>query len=259
MAPSARSPQSSLIYPRRKKELQKLLEVLSIGDLPQPDWLLLDEALVHCSASPSKNYERLEFMGDAVLRMAASDYLLTHHRDWSVGDMTSVRNIIVSDRYLGEIARHYQLEQYLVVGKGLQTDHSPKRLTPSRLADVLESLIGALYTMSGSLAWIRPWLEPFWVDKMPEIYNDPTRQNHKAALQEWTQHHFKQLPEYTVKERMGLAAERFEAQVWFQGKQLGIGTGQTRKAAEQAAARQAIATLPNPQTFALSSPPPQSD
>ena len=252
MAPAARSPQSPLIYPRRKKELQKLLGVLGIGDLPNPDWLLLDEALVHCSASPSKNYERLEFMGDAVLRMAASDYLLTHHRDWSVGDMTSVRNIIVSDRYLGEIAQHYQLEQYLVVGKGIQGDRPTRHLTPSRLADMVESLIGALYTMGGSLDWIHPWLEPFWVDKMPAIYNDPTRQNHKAALQEWTQHHFKQLPKYTVKERTG-PAERFEAQVWFGGQRLGTGTGHTRKAAEQAAAQRAIATLPAPKTLTPSS------
>ncbi|MEM1426998.1 MAG: ribonuclease III [Cyanobacteria bacterium P01_H01_bin.130] len=258
MAPSARSPHSTtvppppLIYPQRQKQLQQLLDVLGIEGLPNPDWQLLDEALVHCSDSGDRNYERLEFFGDAVLRMAASDYLLTHHRDWSVGDMTAVRNVMVSDRFLSEIAQHYQLDHYLVMG------NATTGCTPAQLADSIESLIGAIYTMTRSLRWIHPWLDPFWRDRAPEIYRDPTRQNHKAALQEWTQQHFKALPTYTTTDRHGdvPAPARFEAQAWFQEQHLGTGTGRTRKAAEQAAAKIALTALPLPQ--ALSPPSPSS-
>lgn len=246
-----------LIAPPRKKQLQQLLVILGIEDLPNPDWLLLDEALIHCSNSSSRNYERLEFFGDAVLRMAASDYLLNCHQNWSVGDMTSVRNVILSDRYLGKIARHYHLDQYLIVGEPLKDhlDRGPK----SRLADSVESLIGAIYTMTQSLQWIRPWLEPFWEKDAIAVYSDPTRQNHKAALQEWTQHHFKALPTYTVTDHTPATdpSARFEAQVWFRERQLGIGKGPNRKAAEQAAAQEALASLPVPEILAKSSVQPR--
>ncbi|MEM6501892.1 MAG: ribonuclease III [Cyanobacteria bacterium P01_C01_bin.89] len=252
-----RSPEPQLIYPRRQAALQQLLEALCIETLPNPDWLLLDEALIHSSSSASRNYERLEFFGDAVLRMEASDYLLTHYPGWSVGDMTSVRNVLVSDRYLSKIARHYHLEDYLVVGDAVKGEAlKNKRLLQAQLADAVESLIGAIYQTTQSLQWIRPWLEPFWQNDAIAIYNDPTRQNHKAALQEWTQEHFKELPQYQVSDRVGTvnATERFEAQVWFREKLLGTGTGQTRKGAEQMAARLAIATLPPPQELAPPSP-----
>ena len=265
MAPSARSPHSTatspLMYPRRQKQLQQLLDILGIEGLPNPDWQLLDEALVHCSDSSDRNYERLEFFGDAVLRMAASDYLLAHHRDWSVGEMTAVRNVMVSDRFLSEIAQHYQLEHYLVMGKTNQNRKNQNNIlscTPAQLADSIESLIGAIYTMTRSLRWITPWLAPFWRDRAPKIHNDSTRQNPKAALQEWTQHHFQTLPTYTVTERSKVASDptRFEAQVWFQGQPLGTGTGGTRKAAEQAAAKIALTALPPPQALSPPSPSP---
>ena len=255
MAPSARSPHSTaappLMYPRRQKQLQQLLDVLGIDGLPNPDWQLLDEALVHCSDSSDRNYERLEFFGDAVLRMAASDYLLAHHRDWSVGEMTAVRNVMVSNQFLSEIAQHYQLENYLVMG-------TTTSCTTAQLADSIESLIGAIYTMTRSLRWITPWLEPFWRDRAPKIHNDSTRQNPKAALQEWTQQHFQSLPTYTVTEHSKVASDptRFEAQVWFQDQHLGTGTGGTRKAAEQAAAKIALTALPPPQALSPPSPSP---
>ncbi|MEM9771338.1 MAG: ribonuclease III [Cyanobacteria bacterium P01_D01_bin.73] len=260
MAQSERSPQPPLIYPRREKELRQLLAVLGIENLPNPDWLLLDEALVHRSSSASRNYERLEFFGDAVLRLAASDYLLVQHPGWSVGDMTSVRNVLVSDRYLSKIARHYQLENYLVVGDAVQGELlkngslKNERLLQAQLADSVESLIGAIYQTTRSLKWVRPWLEPFWQDDAIAIYNDPTRQNHKAALQEWTQEHFKELPKYVVNDRAAAveAIARFKAQVWFRETPLGTGIGQTRKAAEQAAAQEALVNLPAPEKFAPS-------
>ena len=291
-----RSPQPLPIAPRRQKALQQLLNGLGIGDLPNPNWLLMDEALVHCSSSASRNYERLEFFGDAVLRLAASNYLLTHYQNWSVGDMTSVRNVLVSDRYLSKIARHYQLETYLVVGDAVQGEllknqdlptqtaetqtaetqttqaqdakiHTVKarptkneRFLQAQLADAVESLIGAIYQTTQSLQWVQPWLEPFWQKDAIAIYTDPTRQNHKAALQEWTQEHFKALPNYVVSERVGTvsATERFEAQVWFRDTLLGSGMGATRKTADQDAARQAIATRPDPTTLSPSPSSPQS-
>jgi ribonuclease-3 len=75
-----------------------------------------------------------------------------------------------------------------------------------------------------------------------EIRQDPARQNYKDALQEWSQAHYKVLPEYRLQETSLVHgdANRFTAEVWLQGRRLGAGTGRTKKAAEQAAAKQAF-------------------
>ena len=97
---------------------------------------------------------------------------------------------------------------------------------------------------------VRPWLDPHFKKLAAQIRSDPARLNYKAALQEWTQAHFKVLPEYRVQEtpQPHGALERFTAEVWLQGRRLGGGTGRSIKAAEQAAAQVAFLALSNPQT-----------
>ncbi|MDY7021250.1 MAG: putative dsRNA-binding protein, partial [Cyanobacteriota bacterium] len=91
---------------------------------------------------------------------------------------------------------------------------------------------------------IRPWLDPHFQKGTIEILRDPARQNYKAALQEWTQSHYKVLPEYTVEESGPMGhEERYTAQVWFQGQAVGRGRGRSIKAAEQAAAQEAYTVL----------------
>ena len=233
---------TKLSYPRRQKQLENLLQILGVPSIAQVKWQLLDLALTHPSVSSEANYEQLEFVGDAVVRLVAAEVLWEVYPDWKVGEFAAIRSVLVSDRILASLAISYGLEPYLLVTS------SDKEGQQSRLADAFEAVLGALYLSTHTLELIRPWLDPHFIQLATEIRSDPARLNYKAALQEWTQGHFKVLPEYRVIEttqghRSEVLEERFSAQVWLQDRQLGQGKGRSIKAAEQAAARVAFRTL----------------
>ncbi|HBB33671.1 MAG TPA: ribonuclease III [Cyanobacteria bacterium UBA8803] len=228
---------------RRSKQLQKLVQKLGLPDNAPVNWLLLDLALTHPSISPRENYEQLEFIGDAVVRMAASELLFEIYPNSSVGEFAAIRSVLVSDRILAEVAKSYGLERYLLVSNSAAADTAGET---SRLADAFEAMLGALYLSTHTLELIRSWLDPHFEQLAAEIRQDPARQNYKDALQEWTQAHYKILPEYRLKEETSPIhgdAHRFIAEVWLQDRQLGEGTGRSKKAAEQAAAKQAFAKI----------------
>ena len=224
---------------RRKKELQKLVQKLGLPDNAPVNWSLLDLALIHPSFSPDANYEQLEFVGDAVVRIAASELLFEIHPNSPVGEFAAIRSVLVSDRILAEVAQSYGLGRYLLVSHSAAAD--PTGLS-SRLADAFEAVLGALYLSTHNLKLVRPWLDPHFRQLAIEIRQDPARQNYKDALQEWTQSHYKMLPDYRITETSSVHddTERFTAEVWVKNERLGEGKGRSKKAAEQAAAKQAF-------------------
>jgi ribonuclease III len=224
--------------PRRKKELQNLVQKLGLPATASINWLLLDLALTHPSISKQNNYEQLEFVGDAVVRLATAEMLLEKYADAPVGDFAAIRSILVSDRYLAEIAESYGLERYLLMDSKIAADRQGR---VSRLADAFEAVLGALYLSSGNMDFVRPWLDGTMFPKAAEVFQDPAKQNYKDALQEWTQGQHKILPLYRVRENtaMKIDGERFIAEVWLRDKFLARGMGRTKKAAEQAAAKEA--------------------
>jgi ribonuclease III len=131
------------------------------------------------------------------------------------------------------------LERYLIISNNALADKAGK---VSRLADTFEAVLGALYLSTQTMALIRCWLDPLLQDKATEIRQDPARQNYKDALQEWSQAQYKLLPEYRVKEvvKVDNTEERFTAEVWLKDRKLGTGMGRSKKAAEQAAAKEAF-------------------
>lgn len=232
----------TLLSSARQQQLQALVQKLDLLDSSPIQWELLDRALTHPTVSSTDNYEQLEFLGDAVVRLAAAEFLLTRYPHLPVGEFTAIRSILVSDRVLARIGSSYHLERYLLVGGSAVNDALGRG---SRLAQSLEAILGVLYLSTQSLSLIRPWLDPHFEQLVPEIYNDPARQNYKAALQEWSQGQYKQLPKYQVTESKATARgeDRFVAEVWLQGKCLGQGRGRSIKAAEQAAAQVACAGI----------------
>ena len=233
---------TNLSYTRRQKQLEKLLQILGIPATSAVNFQLLNLALTHPSVSAKANYEQLEFVGDAVVRLVAAEVLWDVYPDWKVGEFAAIRSVLVSDRILASLATHYAIEPYLLVTS------SDKEGQQSRLADAFEAVLGALYLSTHTLELIRPWLDPHFIKLAKEIRSDPARLNYKAALQEWTQGHFKVLPEYRASEntlghRSETAEERFSAQVWLQDRQIGQGKGRSIKAAEQAAAQMAFRAL----------------
>lgn len=232
----------TLTYPRRQQELRKLIQKLGLPEQVSLQWHLLDLALTHPTVSAEANYEQLEFVGDAVVRLAASEFLWETYPNCSVGEFAAIRAVLVSDRILAKLGHNYGLERYLLVSGGAASDPTGQE---SRLADAFEAMLGAFYLSTHNLELIRPWLDPHFKQLAAEILLDPARQNYKAALQEWTQARYKILPEYRVREtkRQHGQQERFIAEVWLRGERLGEGKGRSIKDAEQAAAQVAFQQL----------------
>jgi len=227
-----------MYYPRQK-QLKFFVAKLSITQEAVIKWNLLDLALTHSTISSTHNYEKLEFIGDAVVRLVAAELLFENYPNCPVGEYAAIRSILVSDRSLAQIANKYEWSRYLLVSKSAAGDKAGEE---SRLADSFEAVLAALYLSTNNLDLIRPWLDAHFEKLIVQIRSDPARQNYKAALQEWTQGYCKTLPNYKVQEASKIHGDRgrFIAEVWFQGKKLGVGKGPSIKAAEQVAAKSAL-------------------
>ncbi|WP_036485676.1 ribonuclease III [Myxosarcina sp. GI1] len=228
--------------PRRKKQLQTMLLKLGVPTTAAVNWKLLDLALTHPSISTTHNYEQLEFVGDAVIRLATAELLLETYPQETVGEFAAIRSILVSDRLLAELAETYGIEPYLLIGKNAMGNIAGRQ---SWLADAFEAILGALYLSTNNMDLVRPWLDEALLDKAIEVKNDPARQNYKDALQEWTQSKYKVLPEYRVRENKSFSSpgDRFIAEVWLQNRCLGTGKGRSKKSSEQAAAKIAFLAI----------------
>ena len=234
--------------PRRIKQLKQLIQKLGLPETVVVDWDLLNLALTHPSISPQENYQQLEFVGDAVVRLAAAEILLETYPDEPVGEFAAIRSILVSDRVLAEIADSFGIERYLLIGANTMGNPAGRQ---SWLADAFEAILGALYLSTNTMELVRPWLDEILKKKAAEIRLDPARQNYKDALQEWTQGQYKLLPEYRVRENPKGDRYRFTAEVWLNDNCLGTGEGRSKKLAEQAAAKEAFLSVNCSSTYAL--------
>lgn len=229
----------------RQKQLEKFVHRLGLPDSVPVQWSLLDLALTHATFSAQANYEQLEFVGDAVMKLAAAEFLFETYPETNEGELSAIRSALVSDRMLATIADQYGLDRFLRVGSSALGDKVGQK---TRLAESFEAVLAALYLSTHTLELIRPWLDSHLIELSEVIRQDPTLQNYKGALQALTQGRFQTLPEYRVTE-VGQTygdQERFVAEVWLQGKLWGQGKGQSKKAAEQAAAQVAFLALQQP-------------
>jgi ribonuclease III len=232
----------SAINSRRRSQLQQLIRKLGLPETVSVRWELLDLALTHPTASAESNYERLEFVGDAVVRLTTAEFLFQTYPEMPEGELSAVRGTLVSDRTLAEIADGYGLDRYLLMSTSASGDRVGRE---SRLAAAFEAILAALYLTTYDLSLIHPWLDSHLADRTETLRRDPTLQNYKGALQAWTQARYQILPEYRVTE-VGHTygdVERFVAEVWVQGQRWGQGKGQSKKAAEQAAAQVSLLLL----------------
>lgn len=209
---------------------------------PDPDLDLdpIEEALTHSSVGLPINHERLEFLGDAVLRLAAAEFLERHHKSMDVGQRSALRAQLVSDRWLAELAERCGIEAMVHLGPVAAGDSAARQTIR---AEICEALIGGLYEATGSLAPVHSWLTPHWQRSTSELLADPYRHNWKTGLQEWSQARGLGLPRYLCEERSRLHGDprRFHCSVNLNGQPLGEGWGGSRRDAEQQAARMALA------------------
>ncbi|MDB4651074.1 ribonuclease III [Synechococcus sp. AH-551-E05] len=203
----------------------------------------VDQALTHVSAGQHKNFERLEFLGDAVLRLAATEFIDHHYPNLPVGSCSNLRAQLVSDRWLAQLGEQLQLESLLVLGAKALGDAAARATLH---ADATEALIGAIYNGSGNnLEPIHRWLTPHWQRTTADVLAAPHRFNGKTILQEWSQAEGLGLPDYTTTEQSSRHGdpERFKSHVQVGTRLSADGFGRSRKEAEQNAAAEAIEAL----------------
>lgn len=240
------------LTPARRAELLVLLEMMGVTPLPpehpQAPYLpYYHQALIHSSysyetnTSGLHNNERLEFLGDAVLKLIISDVLYSRFPHYREGELTKIRAVVVSDATLAELAARLELGHYLIMGHNEARSGGARK--SSNLACGLEALLGALY-LDGRQEEARALMEALLEDIITEVDLSKTKANFKAVLQEYTQAENLGLPDYVTAKESGPSHRRtFEVQVLIQEEVVGIGTGKTKKEAQQAAARVALIAL----------------
>lgn len=205
---------------------------------------LLRQALTHSSYANEKKLgklgcnERLEFLGDAVLELVSSDVLYARFPKIPEGELTKKRASLVCEPSLAYCARQFDLPQYLLLGRG--EDMTGGRMRDSIVSDATEALLGAIY-LDGGFEKARDFVLRFILNDMEhkQLFYDS-----KTILQEIVQEKGKQTLEYILTGESGPDHNKqFSVEVRVNGDVLGNGSGHTKKAAEQAAAYQAIRRL----------------
>jgi ribonuclease-3 len=206
---------------------------------------LLELALTHRSYSYEHgnlpNNERLEFLGDSVLGFVVTAHIHDLLTDLPEGELTKVKNAVVSATALSQVATTIGLGEFLLLGKG--EDQTGGREKPNLLADAFEAILGAAYVSKGLEAAegiIRKFVFPLLED------TDSLRANSdpKTTLQERTQAESKPAPEYETTHEGPDHDRTFFSTVSVDGKQVGAGQGRSKKLSETQAAIDALKNLP---------------
>jgi len=206
--------------------------------------LYINESLTHSSANSEINYENFEFLGDAVLRLIASDFIKNKFPHMKVGERSELRSHLVSDQWLEEVGKKIEIKSVLLIGKKTLNDKSAKATIQ---AEATEALIGALYESLNILEPIENWLIPFWDAKSKEVLADPHKKNYKSALQEFTQSKGLSIPLYkTIEiENKHDNPKRFFCTVHIKNRSISEGWGKSMKQAEKDAASKALKYFEN--------------
>jgi ribonuclease-3 len=211
----------------------------------QPD--LLRQALTHKSFSneqvgmqPQYN-ERLEFLGDSVLGLAVSSRIYHEMPELAEGQLTRIRAEVVNERSLSAIGRELGLGDCLLLGRG--EERSGGRERPSLLANAVEALLGAIMC-DGGFEPARSVAEALFGAAIGRSLRDDAGSDHKTRLQELLQARQGRPPVYRLVSAEGPEHQRlYRIEVRVDEQTIGVGEGRSKKAAEQQAAKAALARL----------------
>lgn len=228
-------------FKKNVSELNKIFEIKPVN----PD--IFQKALTHGSYTKEnniaslENYERLEFLGDAVLKLCVSDILYKKFPYYAEGELTKIRSIIVSDNLLAKVAEKIGLSSLIIIGKHEEKMGGRKR--KSILACAFEAILGAYY-LEGKFLKLSDFLEKTLSPYIIEVDENFEKFNAKAILQEYTQSQTKITPVYKILDEKGPSHDRiFVVEVYYQEKILACAEGKTKKQAEQNCALEACKKL----------------
>ena len=198
-----------------------------------------NQALIHSSNNNEINYEKLEFFGDAVLRLAASNFIEKKYPEMSVGERSELRSQIVSDAWLTKLGKKIGIEDLIIKGpKALGDENSRNTI----IGEATEALIGALYKCFNSIHEVNLLLDDIWEDDSEMFLKAPYKFKPKTVLQEWCQSKGFDLPVYRIIEvsRINGDPKRFSCDIFIDGLKESSGFGKSHKEAETNAARDLI-------------------
>ncbi len=201
---------------------------------------LLNQALTHKSfvKNKLKSNERLEFLGDAVLELVVTEYLLNTYKNMDEGQLSKIRAACVNSKTLADISLKFGVYKYLNVGKSERKDGIV--FNDSILEDTFESIVGAIY-IDGGMDEARKFILNNLKQTIDMVVNSKTIVDYKTYLQEKTQKYFACLPEYKIVKEEGEEHNRvFYCEVFINNKSYGIGSGKSKKESEKDAAKQAV-------------------
>lgn len=208
---------------------------------------LLKQAFTHTSyvnehkGSQTKDNERLEFLGDAVLQLLVSEYLFMTYPQRPEGELTRMRASVVCEPSLAQFAERLELGAHVLLGRG--EEQLGGRQRQALLADLFESFIGAIFLDAG-IEQVRSFLQQHMFPFIDSNDYGLLVKDSKSKLQERSQHHGLGPVEYRIVEERGPAHDReFVVEVYLGVERFGIGTGRTKKEAEQRAAAEAWRNL----------------
>ena len=220
------------------KELKELFQKLNIT----PKHIALyEQAFTHSSYNADANtkhhdYERLEFLGDAVLDCVVGEMVFVARPDLDQGPLTKLRAALVSTQGLSEMSRKIGLYEYIRLGNSFSGDIKQANHI---LEDVFESFVGAMYLDQG-FAFTRTFLADLFIDLVKNFDIDSLT-DYKSKLQEEIQSEHRESVSYELVSEEGPAHDRtYTIRVTFDGIEMGVGTGKTKQEAEQMAAKEAL-------------------
>ena len=189
----------------------------------------------------AEDNERLEFLGDAVIDLLVSEYLMVHFPLAREGDLSKLRAAVVDEPGLAGMGRALQLGELLRLGRGEELTGG--RDKASLVADAMEAVIAAVF-LDGGLAAVHRLVDPFLEEAYARAASGSLDRDFKTQLQELAQARYRSSPRYRVVAELGPDhSKTFEVEVELRGEVLGRGSGRSKKDAEQAAARMAVDAL----------------
>jgi ribonuclease-3 len=204
---------------------------------------LLLSSFIHCSyfnenrETVGSHNERLEFLGDTVLGLIISEFIYSQYPHTPEGELSFYRSRLVDATACAGYVKEWGIGEYILLGKGERQNDGRGRDTI--MADLFEALVGAVYLDGGLEAAKRVVLGNFR-ELIVDIIEAPDS-NWKAKLQDWAQKRYHEPPKYEIEGEVGPDHDKqFEVSVWVRGEKRGVGRGNSKKEAQQEAAKKAL-------------------
>ncbi len=208
----------------------------------QPE--LLRAGLTHASGANTRlaSNERMEFLGDAVLGLVTVEQLYLRFPDLQEGDLTKIKSVVVSRRTCARFSRELNLGDFMFLGKGMSCRHSDT-VPPNLLADVYESVVGAIY-LDGGLDPAREFILRQLGPEIEDVAEGAHSGNYKSVLQQVSQREFNETPQYSLLDEKGPDHSKCFKLAVVIGRHTYPGAwGRNKKEAEQRAAMNALAQI----------------